>query len=446
MHASSLENMQLCFRRFIQGGPLETGCKTTVLDLGAANVNGSYRTIFPHPHFNYTGVDLAAADGVDLVLDDPYVLPFADESFDIVVSGQALEHAEFFWLIFAEMGRVLKPGGFIFLIAPSAGPIHRYPVDCYRFYPDAYHALAKYAKLHLVDLWRDERGPWQDLVGVFQRQETPLATFPWPVARARSRGPAGAPYFRGSPDEEIVQGKRGYLEVLADLHRGLAPGFYIEIGVRHGDSLVLAECPAVGVDPEPQLKRPISATTDVVALTSDDFFAGPHKGWLSDSFDLAFVDGMHLFEFALRDFMNLERAATPASLIVFDDIFPNHPAQAERVRRTGAWTGDVWKVHQILKAHRPDLVLLPIDSSPAGSLIVCGLNPTNRVLWDKYNPIVAAYAASDREPPAEVIARANAHPGDEATLAAICGVLRNARARGHSGTHIVQSLRSVIRS
>ena len=64
---------------------------------------------------------------------------------------------------------MVKPDGFIILIVPSAAPIHRYPVDCYRFYPDAFVALAKYTGIKVVDIWLDERDPWKDLVGVFSK-------------------------------------------------------------------------------------------------------------------------------------------------------------------------------------------------------------------------------------------------------------------------------------
>src|SRR5688500_5184736 len=95
-----------------------------VLDIGGADVNGGYGPLFHEARFRYTTVDLEAGPGVDVVLEDPYRLPFEDASADIVLSGQMLEHCEFFWLAFAEMVRVLKPDGLLFLIAPSAGPIH----------------------------------------------------------------------------------------------------------------------------------------------------------------------------------------------------------------------------------------------------------------------------------------------------------------------------------
>ncbi len=181
MHPSSLENMQHCFDRFLLDGYLDERESVSVLDLGSMDVNGSYRDIFQHPKIDYIGADLTPGKGVDLVLEDPYRIPLADSSVDVVVSGQMLEHCEFFWLTFQEMSRVVTEDGFIFLIAPSAGPIHRYPVDCYRFYPDAYRALAKMSGCHLLEWRLDERGPWHDLVGIFSKKthlEDAVATSP----------------------------------------------------------------------------------------------------------------------------------------------------------------------------------------------------------------------------------------------------------------------------
>ncbi|WP_337133804.1 class I SAM-dependent methyltransferase, partial [Staphylococcus aureus] len=94
----------------------------------------------------------------------------------------------------------------------------------------------------------------------------------------------------------------------------------------------------------------------LVRSTSDEFFFKHANEFLKQPPDLAFIDGMHLFEYALRDFINIERHSSSNTLVVIDDIYPNHPAQAERDRRTRAWTGDVWKLHAILTDYRPDLV------------------------------------------------------------------------------------------
>lgn len=147
-----------------------------VADLGSQDVNGSYRPLFDCPGWQYVGIDLVAGSNVDVVLPSPYRFPFRNGTFDLVVSGQAFEHVEYFWLTWLEMVRLLSPGGMIFLIAPSRGPEHRFPVDCWRFYPDAYAALARYANLELLEAKTDwapapelDSAPWGDSVGVFRK-------------------------------------------------------------------------------------------------------------------------------------------------------------------------------------------------------------------------------------------------------------------------------------
>jgi SAM-dependent methyltransferase len=155
---------------------LDRHASLTVMDIGSYDVNGSYKQFFDAPGWAYTGVDLAAGPNVDVVLTSPYRLPFQSHSVDVIVSGQAFEHIEFFWLTWLEMTRILKPGGLIFLVAPSRGPEHRYPQDCWRFYPDGYRALASFGGLELVSAntdWESHAdefsAPWGDTVGVFRQ-------------------------------------------------------------------------------------------------------------------------------------------------------------------------------------------------------------------------------------------------------------------------------------
>ena len=170
MHVSSYQHMQR-----LVSTHLDRERAIEAIDIGAYDVNGSYRTLFDSPQWRYTGVDLEQGPGVDVVLSSPYRFPFASRSVDVIVSGQAFEHVEYFWMSWLEMIRVLKPGGLIFLIAPSRGPEHRYPQDCWRFYPDGYRALAKFGRCELVEVTTDWEphedpgsAPWGDTVGVFR--------------------------------------------------------------------------------------------------------------------------------------------------------------------------------------------------------------------------------------------------------------------------------------
>lgn len=173
-------------------------------------------------------------------------------------------------------------------------------------------------------------------------------------------------------DPEARRGARPYLEILADLHRMLAPRGYVEIGVRAGHSLALATCPALGIDPAPALRLPLPDTTRVLTMTSDAWAASnPVLSW---PLDLAFIDGLHTADQVARDFIALERLAHPGTVIVLDDIYPNHPEQARRERVTKTWTGDVWLFLEALHAVRDDLTLISLDSSPTGLLLVAGFN------------------------------------------------------------------------
>ena len=150
MHISQMEHMAELIEKYLAYIP-----KLDILDVGSYDMNGCYRPLFQNPNWNYTGIDINAGPNVDIVLSDPYKFPFSDESFDLVISGSTFEHTEFFWLTFQEMTRVLKLPGYIFLHAPSRGPEHRHPVDCWRFYPDGFRALAKYCSLNIIEVHTD---------------------------------------------------------------------------------------------------------------------------------------------------------------------------------------------------------------------------------------------------------------------------------------------------
>ena len=154
MHLSSYANMHNFCETYLDEFSEK---KLTIFDLGSADVNGSYRSIFTNPRWKYVGVDMEAGENVDIVIQDPYHWKEIDSGCaDVVISGQALEHVEYCWLFFLEIRRILRPGGMCCIIAPSAGPEHKYPVDCYRFYRDGFKALAKFAVLDGLETYTDE--------------------------------------------------------------------------------------------------------------------------------------------------------------------------------------------------------------------------------------------------------------------------------------------------
>jgi SAM-dependent methyltransferase len=153
MHIGSYDKMADFVAKYL--GP-KADQPLRILELGSCDVNGTHRSLFFSPTWTYVGADMGPGRNVDVVLKDPYKwTEFADESFDAVVSGSVFEHIEFPWLTIVEIARVLKPRGMTCNIAPSAGFEHRFPVDCYRYYPDGMQALCKWAKLEPVDIWTD---------------------------------------------------------------------------------------------------------------------------------------------------------------------------------------------------------------------------------------------------------------------------------------------------
>jgi SAM-dependent methyltransferase len=160
-------------RAFFEGYVTEPGAR--ILDVGAQDINGSLRGCAP-ASARYLGVDMAAGPGVDLVLDDPYSLPFGDGEFDAVVSTSCFEHDPMFWLSFLEIVRVTRPGGHVYANTPSNGWVHCHPLDCWRFYPDSGLALQAWARrqgydLTLVESFIGRRtgNVWNDAVMVFRR-------------------------------------------------------------------------------------------------------------------------------------------------------------------------------------------------------------------------------------------------------------------------------------
>jgi methyltransferase family protein len=181
-------------------------------------------------------------------------------------------------------------------------------------------------------------------------------------------------------------------ELLDRIHMHLLPRTYVEIGVETGRSLALAlpGTRAVGIDPAYSLRHSIGPGTQLFRVTSDDFFASQDLAQALGGrpVDLAYIDGMHQFEFALRDFMNLERYVAADSVILADDCYPLDAETATRERHTKIWSGDVWKAILVLKQYRPDLSVHVVKAPPTGLAIIRNLNPASTVLERHYQQIV----------------------------------------------------------
>jgi hypothetical protein len=204
---------------------------------------------------------------------------------------------------------------------------------------------------------------------------------PRPKATPKRRGWQQPDPFVAHPEPKMTRH-----ELLRGLHEKTRPRTYLEIGIRTGRSMVLSRCRSIGVDPAFKIDNPIHCDVQLIKTTSDDFFAGdePLAHFRGVPVDLAFIDGMHLSDFALRDFINIEPFMADSGVIVLDDVLPRNGLEAARDRKTEPWTGDVYKVVEILRRRRPDLVVLLINTAPTGTAVIVGVDQASTMLRDTY--------------------------------------------------------------
>jgi capsular polysaccharide biosynthesis protein len=256
--------------------------------------------------------------------------------------------------------------------------------------------------------WSVHHKPWSANVdALLQRiamlQDRTTNTFaPGPFAPGTDAAGAGVEQpFWSTPD----LGGEDYKIVLQRFHQAFKPQSYLEIGVADGATLELAECFSIGVDPRFAIDRPITKDKSACCLfqmTSDNFFQNANPSAIfGRPVDMAFLDGMHLFEFLLRDFINVERHCKQNSIIFIHDCLPtdqyvgrrevNDHALKTRSRHQAWWTGDVWKVLEILTKYRADLRVVIFNAFPTGLVAVTRLDPSSTLLADRYFDLVTEY-------------------------------------------------------
>ena len=218
---------------------------------------------------------------------------------------------------------------------------------------------------------------------------------------ALHRAIAVDPDFQRAHDFLARMGLHGphYFEALVRIHEHLKPRTYLEIGVDRGGSFSRArrETIALGIDPDPHIEVPLGPRQRVFRETSDEFFAGhdvlAELGGLR--LELAFIDGMHWFEFALRDFMNIERLCARDATVLVHDVFPPDRKSAERERTAAFWTGDVWRLVMLLKKYRPGLSVHTVAAPPSGLAVIRNLDPDSRLIRDNFDDLVREFSAMD---------------------------------------------------
>ncbi|MCF5566480.1 glycosyltransferase [Pseudomonas sp. PA-3-11C] len=202
-----------------------------IVDVGSQDVNGSLREFCPKDA-SYIGVDFVEGRGVDVLITDPYHLPFESETVDVVVCSSVFEHSEFFWLLFLECVRIIKPSGLIYFNAPSNGIVHRYPIDSWRFYPDSGLSLVNWSRYNsyntvlLESFLGAKQGPivgegmWNDFVAVILKDQSFASHYPQRIQDLagvfhcgyNANQEAEVPRYANLPDYSLIIEQRGAIE------------------------------------------------------------------------------------------------------------------------------------------------------------------------------------------------------------------------------------------
>jgi len=123
-----------------------------VLEIGPDRTPSTYQRMAGTGTAAWDTLDFADRPNVDLTYRtrSDYEFPVASESYDVVVSGQVIEHVRKVWKWMPEVARTCKKGGVVITINPVTWQYHEAPVDCWRIYPEGMKALYEDAGLDVM--------------------------------------------------------------------------------------------------------------------------------------------------------------------------------------------------------------------------------------------------------------------------------------------------------
>ena len=226
-------------------------------------------------------------------------------------------------------------------------------------------------------------------------------------------------------------------QLINGLHARIKPRTYLETGVNRGESMTLSRVPSIGIDPEFNVTKEIRADVYLARTTSDEFFSrkAPLAHFHKPVVDFAFIDGMHLSEYALRDYLAVERFTEPTSVVLFDDMLPRNVTEAARRRVSKFWTGDVYKAAQALRTYCPELVVIEIDTTPTGTLLVLLPDASRGGVLPEYDEwMEIAMAPDPQDVPEATLTRAHAVAPEALLASSGWNTLRALRGRTDPGT------------
>jgi SAM-dependent methyltransferase len=171
-----------------------------VLEVGPDARPSTFQSIVDDDSIAWDTIDIKEKHGVTFVAPDENSFPIPDDTYDIVLSGNVIEHVRRIWVWMREVTRVCKVGGVVVTITPVSWPYHAVPVDCWRIYPDGMRALYEDSGLEvLLARWKSlEAEEYRShLPGRSHPARYPAPRFePWVQDAFRALGEAGFPVER----------------------------------------------------------------------------------------------------------------------------------------------------------------------------------------------------------------------------------------------------------
>lgn len=167
MHKSSLKEMAHFFEKYLNKNNFYK-----ILDIGSRQVKRhlTYYDLlknYPELMCSYTGIDIINGPNVDILISpDEYLSTQLDQKYNVVISGQTLEHVDNLFMFMQTLISVADPEGcLICLIAPGAGGEHCQP-DYWRILPSGMKTLFSWANIKPLEIYNNGIKPWCDTVGI----------------------------------------------------------------------------------------------------------------------------------------------------------------------------------------------------------------------------------------------------------------------------------------
>ena len=140
MHTNSRLLFQKHARGFFRPG-------VRVLEIGPDQFPSTYCSLVADPSITWDTLDIWQDARLTYSATSEYSFPAPSDAYDIVLSGQVIEHVRKIWLWIKELTRVCKVGGLVITINPVSWPYHEHPIDCWRAFPEGMRALYEDASL-----------------------------------------------------------------------------------------------------------------------------------------------------------------------------------------------------------------------------------------------------------------------------------------------------------